>query len=313
MGYPGERSCPWPCSLVIVTGVFSSTDTVLRRSVRDDRSGLPSPLKSADRHGGHGKLRWRRSAGRRRKAWSPRAPSCSAAPTRCWTLRLATTRSGLPSPLRSATATEEVAPGGEVRWAAKEGVVAPASSCSAAPTHCWRYVGDDEVGPAVAVEVGDGHGVGPEPAAKVAGWRRWALAPRHRRVQQHRHRVVELRLATTRSGLPSPLRSADRHGARPCPVAKVCLGGEGGRGRAWRRRVQQHRHRVASPTFATTRSGLPSPLRSATATEKGSIPAAKSPGRRRRRWSPRRRRVQQHRHTCSLCVLATTGRACRRR
>ena len=81
----------------------------------------------------------------------------------------ATIRSGLPSPLMSATATERGwMPVAKVVWAAKEAVVAPAPSCSAAPTPCRRVVvRDDQVGLAIAVDVRRRHEYGMLPVAKV--------------------------------------------------------------------------------------------------------------------------------------------------
>ena len=65
--------------------VFSSTDTVLTPLIRDDQVGLAIAVDVRRRHGIRSGCRWRRSAGRRRWGWWPRAPSCSAAPTPCST------------------------------------------------------------------------------------------------------------------------------------------------------------------------------------------------------------------------------------
>ena len=61
--------------------------------------------------------------------------------------------------------------------------------------------------------------------------------------------VSEFELATTRSGLPSPLTSAAATEPGSLPVAKVCWAAKAGAGGARRRRVQQHRHRVASRSW----------------------------------------------------------------
>ena len=102
-------------------------------------------------------------------------------------------RSGLPSPFTSAAATETgSAPAAKVCWAAKEGVVAPGAVVfSSTDTVLELIVGDDEVGPAVAVDVRRRHGVGRCRWRRSAGRRRGGGGARRRRVQQHRHRVVE--------------------------------------------------------------------------------------------------------------------------
>ena len=70
-------------------------------------------------------------------------------------------------------------PDGEGLLGGEGGVAAPAPSCSAAPTPCCRAaVGDDEVGLAVAVEVGHRHGVGVAAGGEgPAGRRRRAWSP----------------------------------------------------------------------------------------------------------------------------------------
>ena len=106
--------------------VFSSTDTVFECRIRDDQVGLAIAVHVRRRHEIADSCRWRRSAGRRRRGWWPRAPSCSAAPTPMFELGFATIRSGLPSPFTSAAVTERGSvPVAKVCWAAKEGVVAP--------------------------------------------------------------------------------------------------------------------------------------------------------------------------------------------
>ena len=107
----------------------------------------------------------------------------------------------------------------------------------------------------------------------LLGGKSWRGGPRRGRVQQHRHRVgIDVRQA--RSGLPSPLRSPSDTEMGQLPVVKFCWAAK----LAWpprRGRVQQHRHRVGI-RLAPARSGLPSPLRSPTATDTGPVPVVKS-------------------------------------
>src|SRR5262249_52705151 len=86
--------------------------------------------------------------------------------------------------------------------------------------------------------------------------------------------VLSLKLATRRSGRPSPLTSpsATEKGARP--VAKGCWGareGEEGPGAV----SVSSSLTVAVLTLATRRSGKPSPLTAPSATETGPRPVAK--------------------------------------
>jgi hypothetical protein len=80
--------------------------------------------------------------------------------------------------------------------------------------------------------------------------------------------VLSKRFATIRSGLPSPFRSAvvTEYGllpvAKTCWVAKLGVVAPGAV-------VLSSTETVALLVFATIRSGLPSPLRSATVTETG--------------------------------------------
>ncbi len=57
-------------------------------------------------------------------------------------------------------------------------------------------------------------------------------------------------------------------------MAKVCCGGEGGGGGPGAV-VFSSTDTVFEPSFATIRSGLPSPFKSATVTESGLLPVAK--------------------------------------
>src|SRR5262249_42613229 len=80
--------------------------------------------------------------------------------------------------------------------------------------------------------------------------------------------VLSSRLATTRSGLPSPLTSASATDLGLLPVAKV----------TWEAKavaVCKNTDKVPSIRFVTTRSGCPSPLTSPTAALPGELPVAK--------------------------------------
>ena len=90
------------------------------------------------------------------------APSCSAAPTPCRRAVVGDDEVGLAVAVESATATErDWLPVAKVCWAAKEGVVAPGAVVfSSTDTVAGAVVGDDEVGPAVAVDVRHRHGTG---------------------------------------------------------------------------------------------------------------------------------------------------------
>ena len=251
---------PVAVAVVIVSGVFSSTDTVLTPELATTRSGLPSPLRSANATE-KGQTRWRRSAGRRRRAWSRPAPSCSAAPTRVVAcvgddeVGLAVAVDVRRPPRSESRPRWRRSAGGRRRaWSR------PAPSCSAAPTPCWRL--------------------------------RWRRA---------------------RSGLPSPLTSATATEAGNRPGGEGLLGGEGRRGRARRRRVQQHRHRCRQSSWRRARSGLPSPLRSAIATESGQIPRRRSAGGRRTAWSRPASSCSAAPTPCWSCSWRRRGRACRRR
>src|SRR5947207_15657606 len=77
--------------------------------------------------------------------------------------------------------------------------------------------------------------------------------------------VLEPRLATARSGLPSPLRSPTATDAGLVPAAKA----NGARKVA--APLPNSTETLLEPKLATARSGLPSPLKSPTATEKGLV------------------------------------------
>ncbi len=82
--------------------------------------------------------------------------------------------------------------------------------------------------------------------------------------------VLASRFTTTRSGLPSPLRSATATATGARPVGKSVDAPK------LPVPVPRRTETVLASRFTTTRSGLPSPLRSATATATGARPVGKS-------------------------------------
>ena len=154
---PWRRSC---CGWKVPLPLPSSTLTLLLCVIGDDQVGLAVAVDVRHRHGERAPCRRRRSAAAGRCRCR-----CPAARSRLLPPSSATTRSGLPSPLTSATATER----GSSRWrrsAGLEGAVAVAQQHAHVAAD---VVGDDEVGLAVAVDVRHRHGRGFEPAAKVSG------------------------------------------------------------------------------------------------------------------------------------------------
>ena len=90
--------------------------------------------------------------------------------------------------------------------------------------------------------------------------------------------VLEPRFATIRSGLPSPFKSAAVTDCGLIPVAKVCWAAKEGvvaPGAV----VFSSTDTVFEAEFATIRSGLPSPLKSAADHGERMLPVAKSAGR----------------------------------
>src|SRR5271166_3871509 len=190
--------------------------------------------------------------------------------------KLATMRSGRPSPFKSATATERGStPVAKDCWAAKLGVVAPAavvfSSTDTVPEYKLATMRSGRPSPfksATATERGS------TPVAKVC----WAavlgvVAPAAV-VFSSTDTVSEPKLATMRSDLPSPFKSATATDSGALPVEEV----------GWAAKlgvvapaavVFSSTDTVLEPKLATMRSGLPSPVTSATATESGLEPVAK--------------------------------------
>src|SRR6185312_5600082 len=81
-------------------------------------------------------------------------------------------------------------------------------------------------------------------------------------------------LATARSGLPPLLRSATVTEYDLAPVAKSCRAAKEGVA-APGAVVFRSTDTVDEPSLATARSGLPSPLRSPTDTDSGTVPVSK--------------------------------------
>ena len=219
---PVAKVCWVAKEAVVAPGavVFSSTDTVFEKSFATIRSGLPSPFRSADvTEAGSlpvAKVCWAANDG----VMAPGTVVFSSTDT-VFPLSFATIRSGLPSPLRSAAVGEAgTLPVAKVCWAAKAGlVIASAVVFSSTDT------------------------------------------------------VFDWEFATIKSSWPSPFKSADVTDAESC---------------RWRRSAGRRRGGggsglscSAAPTpcsiweFATIRSGLPSPLKSADVTENGAVPVAK--------------------------------------
>ena len=244
---------------------------------------MPSPFTSADRHGGRAvpvvKVCWAAKDG----LVAPGAVVFSSTDTvpepsqsRC------SRRPGRACRRRSrppiATANGIVRPWRRSAGLAKVGVLAPGAVVfSSTDTVCVVFVGDDEVGLAVAVHVRRS----PRKSGSNCPWRRSAglakvgvLATRRRRVQQHRHRVR--RRSSRRSGRACHRRSRPPPSRRPgpLPVAKVCWAAKVGvvaPGAV----VFSSTDTVFESQFATIRSGLPSPFKSAVVTDWGLLPVAK--------------------------------------
>ena len=231
-------------------------------------------------------------------------------------VEFATIRSGLPSPLTSAAVTEcGSLPVAKVCWAAKQGVVAPGRRRVQQHRHrAAAAIRDDQVGLAVAVDVGRRHR-----APDRCRWRK--SAGRRRRgwwrpgavVFSSTDTVLSFEFATIRSGLPSPLTSAAVTEDGSLPVAKVCWVAKQGvvaPGAV----VFSSTDTVLPSEFATIRSGLPSPLRSAAVTEIGLAAGGEGLlGGEAGCGGARGGGVQQHRHRVVARSSRRSGRACRRR
>ncbi len=189
----------------------------------------------------------------------------------------ATIRSGLPSPLTSAAVTEAAAPPtAKVCWVAKLGVVAPGavvlSSTETVSSRAFATIRSGMPSPLTSAAVTE---CGPLPAAKVCWVAKLAVVAPGAVVLSSTESVPSNSFATIRSGLPSPLTSATVTEIGLLPVAKVCCVAKLGVA-APGAVVLSSTETVLSLAFATIRSGMPSPLMSATVTECGPLPAAKA-------------------------------------
>ena len=205
------------------------------------RSGRPSPLRSPTATeqgldaGGEGLLGAKRGV-------AATAPSCSAAPTPCHWVRIGDGEVG------PAVAVEVPHRHGEGTGAGGEGLLGgeggrsrPRRRCVQQHRHRVRaFVGDDEVGPAVAVEVAEGYGKGVSPAAKLC----WAANEGVRApgsvVLNSTEIVCGWPLATARSGRPSPLRSATATKYVFSVNCEALRSGEGGHRRPRGSGIQEH-------------------------------------------------------------------------
>src|SRR5208282_979882 len=186
-------------------------------------------------------------------------------------LGFATIRSGLPSPLTSAAVTEDgQLPTANVCWVAKLGVVAPGavllSSTETVPLLEFATIRSGLPSPLTSAAVTE---AGPMPTAKVCWVAKLGVVAPGAVVLSSTDTVPLPPFATIRSGLPSPLTSATVTEAGQLPTAKVC-------GVAKLSVVAPGAVVLSSTetvpdlvSFATIRSGLPSPLTSAAVTEDG--------------------------------------------
>ncbi len=190
-------------------------------------------------------------------------------------------RSGKPSPLTSPNDTESGwLPVAKVCWGAKEGAEAPGavvfSRTDAVSLPLLAVTRSGKPSPLTSPSA---TAKGSLPVAKVCwGAKEGVVAPGavvlSSVVFSSTPTFLSEELATRRSGLPSPLTSPNAAEKGLLPVAKVC----------WAAKedvadpgavVFSSTPTVPSPSLATRRSGLPSPLTSPTATETGFPPVAK--------------------------------------
>ncbi len=190
-------------------------------------------------------------------------------------LTLALARSGRPSPLKSPTATEYGCcpcqrPAGGQSWRGRPGRGRIQQHRDGVGT----TVGAGQVGLAIAIEIAHRHSKRPAARAKgLLGGKRGAAAP-GAVVFNSTETVLELTLALARSSLPSPLKSPTATDRGPSPVPKACWGAKAGAA-APGAVVFTSTEMVSEPLLALARSGLPSPLKSPTATANGLLPVPK--------------------------------------
>src|SRR5262249_6609580 len=187
--------------------------------------------------------------------------------------KLATRRSGRPSPLTSPTATEMGwVPVAKVCWGAKDGVVAPAAVVfNSTDTVVLPKLATRWEGRRAGLACRTATELGWVPVEKVCWGARAGVAAPAAVVFTSTETVLLPKWATRRSGLPSPLTSPTATELGALPVAKVCWGAKEGVV-APAAVVFSSTDTVALPELATRRSGRPSPLTSPTATERGAVP-----------------------------------------
>src|SRR5579885_3532517 len=257
--------------------VFSSTEMLLLPSFGTMTSTLPSPFKSANATAFHGpvptaKVCWAAKFG-------PPVGSgvvFSSADTVLSPL-FATSKSSLPSPLMSAAMTAPgCMPAPNDVPAAKLGIVAPGAVVFSSTDSVFEFwfatIKSGLPSPFTSALVTE---LGALPAAKVCCPLKVALDAPGAVVLTSTETLPLLASATITSGRPSPLRSAALTELGALPVANVCCAAKLGVA-APGAVVLSSTDTVLSRRFATIRSGLPSPLTSAAATERGRLPAAKS-------------------------------------
>src|SRR5271168_4657778 len=183
----------------------------------------------------------------------------------------------MPSPLISAAVTAAgVLPVAKGCWVAKLGVVAPGavvlSSTDTVLAPAFATIRSGLPSPLISAVVTE---YGVLPVAKGCWVAKLGVLAPGAVVLSSTDTVLPLSFATIRSGLPSPLISAAVTETGPLPVAKVCWVAKLGV-LAPGAVVLSSTDTVLPLSFATIRSGLPSPLISAVVTETGPLPAAKS-------------------------------------
>jgi hypothetical protein len=255
---------------------FSSTEIESLVAFATIRSGWPSPLMSAAvTENGRlpvVKVRWVAKLG----VVAPATVTLSSAET-VSSVEFATTRSGLPSPLRSAAVTETgLLPAANVCWAAKLGVTAPEAivliSTETVPSLPFATIRSGLPSPLTSAAVTD---CGWVPVEKSWWGAKLGLVASGAVVLSSTETVESKKFVTIKSGLPSPVRSAAVTEVGLLPVAKVFWVAKLGVA-APGAVVLSSTETVSLSSFATIRSGMPSPVRSVAVTEVGLLPVAKA-------------------------------------
>ena len=145
--------------------------------------------------------------------------------------------------------------------AAKLGVAVPgAVVLSSTETLSLTAVGDGQVGLAIPVHIPHRHRAWTTARGEVALGGKAGRGRPGGVVLSSTETLLLLKLATARSGLPSPFTSptATEYGATA--RGEVGLGGKAGRGRPRRRGVEQHRDAVAVVVVGDGQVGLAIPV-----------------------------------------------------